>query len=146
MAKVEKSVIVNTPVENIFSYINDPSNWLEFWPSLIEITDLQSLPNGGYSSSWIYKMAGMLFKGTGEHTGVIPNTSLVIKTKGGIGSKIVWAFRSQRNRTRVFSTIEYKVPIPLLGKLAEFIIVKMNEQEADLMMYNLQVRFLGYNH
>jgi len=145
MAKVQKSTIINTPIGKLFEYINVPSNWLEFWPSLMEITDMQLLPNGGYRSNWTYKMIGMLFSGIGEHTSVVPNTRLVIETKGGIGSKIVWAFSPRRNRTRVFLTVEYKVPIPLLGKLAEFIIVKMNDQEADLIMYNLQVRFLGTN-
>jgi len=145
MAKVEKAATVNVPIERIFRYINEPSNWLEFWPSLMEITDVQSLPNGGYSGSWVYKMAGMRFKGAGEYTSVVPNKWLVIETKGGVRSTITWSFRSQGNKTRVSLTIEYKVPIPLLGKLAEAIVVKMNEQEADLIMYNLQVRFIVAN-
>jgi hypothetical protein len=32
------------------------------------------------------------------------------------------------------------VPIPLLGKLAEAVIVKMNEREAELVLANLKVR------
>ncbi len=111
----------------------------------MEITDVQSLPNGGYSARWVYKMAGMRFQGEGEYTAVVPNSWLVIKTKGGISSTITWTFRSIRNRTRVTLTIEYKVPIPLLGKLAEAIVVKMNDQEADLIMHNLQVRFIMTN-
>ena len=39
-------------------------------------------------------------------------------------------------------TIEYIIPIPLLGKLAEAIILKINEQKVDLMMTNLQVRLM----
>ncbi len=70
---------------------------------------------------------------------------MVIKTKGGIKSTITWTFRSIGNKTGVTLTIEYKVPIPLLGKLAEIIVVKMNEQEADLIMYNLQARFAFTN-
>ena len=146
MAKVEKAAVFKTPIENIFRYINEPSNWLEFWPSLMEITDVQSLPNGGYSGRWVYKMLGMTFKGTAKYTEMVPNQWLVIETAGGIGSTITWTFRSKENRTRVTLTIEYKVPIPLLGKLAEAIIVKMNEQEGDLMMAHLQTRFMMANH
>ena len=40
----------------------------------------------------------------------------------------------------------YPVPIPLLGKLAEAIIVKMNDQEGDLMMAHLRTRFMMANH
>jgi len=145
MAAITKETIVNAPIKKIFSYINELSNWLEFWPSLMEIRDVQPLPNGGYSARWVYKMAGMRFEGKGKYTSVVPNQWLVIKTKGGVISTITWTFRSMANRTRVTLTIEYKVPIPLLGKLAEAIIVKMNEQEADLMMYNLQARFVMAN-
>jgi len=145
MAELERAAIVNAPIEKIFRYINEPRNWLEFWPSLMEMKDVQSLPNGGYRARWVYKMAGMRFKGEGEYIDVAPNHWLVIKTKGGIGSTITWTFRSAGNKTRVTLTIEYKVPIPLLGKLAEAIVVKMNEQEADLIMHNLQIRFIMTN-
>ncbi len=146
MAKVEKEVTVNVPIEKIFRFISEPSNLPEFWPSLMEIKDVQSLPNGGYSARWVYKMAGMRFEGTGEYTQIVPNKSFVIETKGGIRSTITWTFRSRANITRVTLTIEYKIPIPLLGKLAEAIIVKMNDQEGDLMMANLQARFMMANH
>jgi len=42
--------------------------------------------------------------------------------------------------TKFTATTEYKVPIPLLGKLAESIIVKMNENEADVLLANLKAR------
>ncbi len=138
MAKADKEVWVKAPIEKIFGYIKEPSNWPEFWPSLVEIKDIQLLPNGGHSGRWVYKMLGMRFEGTGECTQIVPHQFLVIETKGGIRSTIAWTFRFWENKTRVTLTIEYKVPIPLLGKLAEAIIQKMNEQEGDLIVANLQ--------
>ncbi len=142
MAKIEKATILHTPIENIFRYISEPSNAPEFWPSLMEVKDVQSLPNGGYRFGWVYKMVGMRFEGTGEYTQIVPNQYFVIETKGSICSIITWTFRSRANITRVTLTIEYKIPIPLLGKLAEAIIVKMNDQEGDLVMVNLGARFM----
>jgi len=142
LARVEKEVIVNAPIEKVFSYISEPDNLVEFWPSLIEIKDIQSLPNGGYSGRWVYKMAGMRFEGTGEYTQIIPNQWFIVETTGGVRSTMTWTFRSVPDGTRVNFTIEYRVPIPLLGKLAEAIIVMMNEQEGDLMMANLRARFM----
>ena len=43
MAKVEKEVIINAPLEKVFSYVSEPGNLLEFWPSLIEIEE-QPMP------------------------------------------------------------------------------------------------------
>ena len=146
MARLEKEVTIEAPLENIFSYISDPSNLPEFWPSLMEIKNIQSLPNGGYSGRWVYKMAGMRFEGTAEYIKMVPNQFFVIETNGGIVSMMAWTVRSRDNLTRVTLTIEYKVPIPLLGKLAEAIIVKMNDQEGDLIMANLRARFMLANH
>jgi len=146
MAKIDKEVWVEAPIEKIFGYISDPRNLPEFWPSLMEIKDVQSLPNGGYSARWVYKMLGMRFEGTGEYTQIVPHRFFVIETKGDIRSTIAWTVRSLENKTRVTLTIDYKVPVPLLGKLAEYIALKMNEQEADLIMANLQARFTIANH
>ena len=146
MAKVEKEITIVAPIEKIFSYISEPSNLPEFWPSLMEVKDVHSLPNGGYSGRWVYKMAGLRLEGTGEYTQIVPNHWIIIETKGGISSTITWTLRSMANITRVTLTIEYKIPIPLLGRLAEAIIVKMNDQEGDLMMANLRAIFMMANH
>ncbi|MBI4187859.1 MAG: SRPBCC family protein [Chloroflexi bacterium] len=142
MARIDKEAIVNAPIEKVFGYLGQPSNWPEFWPSLIEVKDITSLPNGGYSLNWVYKMTGVVFKGSAEYTSVVPNQWLVIKTKKGINSTITWTFRSSGKRTKLSLTVEYKIPVRLLGKLAEIIVLKMNEKEADLMMQNITIRFM----
>jgi len=145
VARLDKEVTIEAPLENIFRYISNPSNMPEIWPSLIEVKGVQPLSNGGYSFQWVYKMAGMRFKGEGEYTVMDPNRFFVINTRGGIVSMIAWTTRSKENLTRVTFTVEYVVPVPLLGKLAEIIITKMNEQEGDLIMANLQARFTPTN-
>jgi uncharacterized membrane protein len=142
MAKVDKEVWIKAPLDKIFDYVFHPNNMPEFWPSLVEINDLQTLPNGGYSAGWVYKMLGLRFEGKAEYTRITPNEFFVIETKGGIESTIVWTFRSREGKTRVTFTVDYKVPIPLLGKLGKVIITKMNDHEGDLIMANLQTRFL----
>ncbi|MFC1918319.1 SRPBCC family protein [Chloroflexota bacterium] len=143
MVRIDNETILKVPLENLFDYINKPENFSEIWTSLINVSNIKSLPNGGYSSQWIYKMAGRHFKGVGKCTRISPNRLIVIESKGGIKSTITWTFRSDGNITKVTLTIEYKIPIPLLGKLAEAIIVKMNEQEMNMIMDNLKARFMN---
>ena len=145
MAIIGEAVTINAPVEKIFNYISKPKNLPEFWPSLVEVTDVQSLPTGGYKARYVYKMAGIRFQGIGEYTEIVLNKSLVIVTKGGISSVLAWAFRSQANRTKVTLTADYNIPIPLLGKLAEAVVEKMNEQELTLLLSNLRARF-AFSH
>ncbi len=143
MAKVEKTISINAPVEKIFGYISDPSNLPEFWPSLVETSDVKTLPNGGHSNRWVYKMVGMRFEGTSEDVECVQNQRLVSKTKGGVESTQTWAFQPEAGGTRVTFTTEYTVPIPVLGKLAEAIIVRMNDHEGDIVMANLKARMEG---
>lgn len=145
MAGIDKEVTVNAPIEKVFEYVSYPVNMLEFWPGLVEVKDVNTLPNGGYSVGWVYKMAGIRFEGEAEYTKMVSPHYFTIEIKGGIKSLITWTFRSIEGRTRVTLTIEYNIPIPLLGKLAEAIIVKMNESEAKLMMIHIQTRFLQTN-
>ena len=139
MAKLERSITINAPVEKVCGYIK-PENLPEFWPSLVEVKDVQKLPNGGYSNKWVYKMAGMRFEGTSEDVEVIPNERLVSKTKGGIVSTQTWIFQPEASGTKVTFNVEYTIPIPVLGKLAEAIVVKMNEHEMELLLANLKAR------
>lgn len=138
MATIDTEIIINASLEKIFRYVSKPSNLPQIWPSVVEIKNEQLLPNGGYSAQWVYKMAGKYLEGTGEYTNVVPNQWFTIKTKGAVDSTITMTFRYVDSQTRVTLTINYRVPSALLGWLARRIIVKMNEQEAGLILANLR--------
>ncbi len=140
MAKLEKTITINAPVEKVFNYIDGGTNLPEIWPSLVEIKDVQRLPNGGHSDRFVYKMAGIRLEGTSEDVEYIPNQRIVTKTTGGAESTQTWLFQPEAGGTKVTFKVEYTVPIPVLGKLAEAIIVKMNAREGDLVLDNLKAR------
>ena len=139
MVKTVKSITIKAPVEKVFDYISEPTNLPEIWPSVVEIKDVQKLPSGSNRNRWVYKMAGIRLEGTSENE-YVPNQRIVTKTKGGVESTITWMFQPEAGGTKVTFGGEYTVPIPVLGKLAEAIIVKMNEHEAELILANLKVR------
>jgi len=142
MVKTAKSITIKAPVEKVFDYISEPTNLPEIWPSLVEIKDVQKLPSGGTRDRWVYKMAGIRLEGTSESEDAecIPNQRIVSKTKGGVESTMTWMFQPEAGGTKMTLEVEYTVPIPVLGKLAEAIIVKMNEHEGELILANLKAR------
>ncbi len=140
MATVNKSITINAPIEKVFKYSAEPSNLPEIWPSMIEAKDIQPLPNGGNKFRWVYKMAGIRIEGISEDTEFIPNQRSVSKTEGGVESEIIWEYQSEDEATKVTFSAEYTVPIPLIGKLAEAFIVKLNENEAETLLANLKAR------
>jgi uncharacterized membrane protein len=140
MAKITRSITIHAPVEKVFAYMSEPANLPEVWPSMVEIKDVKPLPAGGYKFGWTYKMAGMRFEGASETTESIANQRVVTKSTKGIASTFVWMYEPKNSGTRMTLEVEYVVPVPLLGKLAEAFIVKQNEHEAEVMLANLKAR------
>ena len=70
-----------------------------------------------------------------------PNLVLASKNHGTIDSIVSFSFLSIGIRTKVSLTIDYQVPMPLLGQLTEMIILKMNAKEVGLILDNLRIRF-----
>ncbi|MCJ7662314.1 MAG: SRPBCC family protein [Anaerolineales bacterium] len=140
MASIKKSITIDAPVEKIYEFINEPTNLLEVWPSMVEATDIERLPNGGTKFNWKYKMAGMTFNGSSEDIEVIAGERIVSKTKGGIDSTITWIFEGEETKTNLTIETEYTVPVPLLGKLAEKFIVKTNDRETETILKNMKDR------
>ena len=140
MAITKKSTIINAPVEKVYEYARNPENFPEIWPSLVEVKNIKELPNGGNSFDWVYKMAGMKLNGFSEDIEVVPHKRTVSHTSGGIEGTVTWEYEAVDNGTKFTSTVEYKVPVPVLGKLAEPIIIKMNENESEIILANLKAR------
>jgi uncharacterized protein YndB with AHSA1/START domain len=138
MATIKSSITINAPVEKVFEYTK-PGNLPEIWPSLVEVKNVKELPGGGYRWDWKYKMAGMSFNGSSEHVEFVENERTVSRSTG-IESTITWTYEPVGGGTKMTSLTEYKIPVPLLGKVAEAFIVKMNANESETILANLKAR------
>lgn len=138
MATIKSTITINAPVEKVFEY-SKPENLPEFWPSLVEVRNIEQLPNGGYRWDWKYKMAGMSFNGSSEHVEFVENQRTVAKSTG-IESTITWSYEPVAGGTRMTAETDYKIPGSLLGKVAEGFITKMNENESETILANLKAR------
>ncbi len=140
MAKVQKQILIHAPVDKVFAFMNDPRNLPQIWPSMVEVKHALLNSIGGYDFEWVYKMGGMQFHGESKTTEYVPNQRTVTESAKGIDSRFVWDYKAEGHNTRLTVEVEYKVPIPLIGKLAETIIVRQNEHEAETMLNNLKDR------
>jgi uncharacterized protein YndB with AHSA1/START domain len=140
MAKIVKTITIEAPAEKVFGYVEEPANVPEYWPSVIAIKDVESLPNGGFKYRWIYKMAGVRFEGGTETTEFVVNERTVSENSGGVSGTVTWTYESEAGQTHVTFEAEYNVHIPLLRKLAESFLVKVNEQEAETILANVKAK------
>jgi carbon monoxide dehydrogenase subunit G len=139
MAKVERSNTINAPVGKVFSYITNPMNELEWLPSLTDVRDVTG-QGVGQRWGWSYKMLGLPFKGKTEVIEYVSNERYVYKTSGGIVSTWAYSLKPEGNGTRLSLGVEYKIPVPVLGKVAERLVLRQNEREADFAVANIKAR------
>ncbi|MHC4572330.1 MAG: SRPBCC family protein [Planctomycetota bacterium] len=142
MAKIERSITINAPVEQVFAYIENPMNNLEWIPSVIDIKDVTG-SGVGQHHRWTYKMAGIRLQGETTVTEHIPNQRSVAQSKGGAVSTWIFTFEPHDGGTKLNLDIEYTIPVPVLGNLAEKLVLRRNEREADLAMANIKDKMEG---
>ena len=137
MVKIKRNVLICTPVDVVFSYTTNPTSKLEWLPSLTDIRDVTGY-GVGMQWNWSYKMFGLLFKGKAEVVEHITNKSYIFMTSGGVKSTWTFSFRSEFGGTRMYLEVGYNIPMPVLGKVAEKLVLLQNEREADLAMANIK--------
>ncbi|MGP8079637.1 MAG: SRPBCC family protein [Dehalococcoidales bacterium] len=139
MAAIDKELVIKAPPEKIYDFVIKSSNLTRLWPSLMEIKNEKLLPNGGYCTNWKYKMAGVCLKGKAECIEVVPNKWFSVKIGGAVDCTMTWTFRTNDNiHTKVTITLDYRVSLPIFNRLAENIIIKMNERESEVVLDNLR--------
>lgn len=135
MTKVQRSIYIDAPVEKVFGYLDDPSNIPKICPDILEVKDVERLPNGGYSYRWVYKMAGMHREGPAQTTRYVPNERIVEKSAA---NTTTWIFRPESEGTRVTLEYEYGMSIPLVGRLVESLTAKQAGRELETNLTNLK--------
>lgn len=140
MPKLEKSILIHAKVEKVFAFMSEPSNLLEIWPSLLEVTNVQPQPTGGCCYDWVYKMAGRRFKGQTETSEFILNQRMVNRSVDGILGTIIIVCQPEDGWTWLKFSVEYRIPEVILNRISKSIVQQMNENEADSTLANVKTR------
>ncbi len=140
MERVRKEIFIEAPTSKVFEYMLDPAHLPEIWPSLIEVSNVHTEPDGSSEYDWTYKMAGVKFHGHTRTVEAERNRLHIVKARGGIPHSIRWEFRPHGQGTDFSSEVEYEIPGALLGRLAAPFVRRLNEREAELTVRNLKER------
>jgi uncharacterized membrane protein len=143
MVKISKTIQIHAPLKKVYAFMTDPNNLPVIWPSMVEVSHVKVSPDGAHSFDWVYKMVGFKIEGSGETIEVIPHKKVVVENKRGIHSIHTYHYREENNETILEMQIEYDIPLPLLGKMAEAVVAKMNDHEAEILLNNLKINMEG---
>jgi uncharacterized protein YndB with AHSA1/START domain len=137
MTVVRKEVVVHAPVERVFAYINEPTTLADWLPSMVGVQRV--IGTGlGQQYEWTYKMAGLLLRGQSTVVEMVPNRRAVHQSIGTIGSIWTYTLEPHEGGTALAIEVEYTVPIPVLGRLAEKLAVRRDARDLEAALVNVK--------
>ena len=137
MKKHGSSIVINASAENVYNYLADQMKQPEWLPGMIEVTDSTGNEVGD-TFKWKYKMAGIMLSGETTVEELVPNRRIATRSKGGASSYWVFDIKEEHGSTQLDLDIEYTLPVPVLGKIAEKAILKRNQRETDMALQNIK--------
>jgi uncharacterized protein YndB with AHSA1/START domain len=142
MVKTEKSIVIDAPVEEVFAYASDPHHLPEYFTGVEKVSDVRSLPSGGYSFKSVNKIAGLRADMTSEDVEFVRNERVVARARGKLDEMLLRAMfeRLEGGKTRVTCIEEHTLQGGILGKLGEPFFAKYLDHAAELTQASLKAR------
>lgn len=125
MTRIEKSIIINQPVEAVFKYASDWEKWSDWFEGVSDFRPTTEIKNGnGARYAYKAKMMGLNIAVETEIRNFVENQGWTgIGTKG-VPTKARWIFEKSDQGTMFTYVLEYKLPFPQLSSLFDKYIMK----------------------
>jgi uncharacterized protein YndB with AHSA1/START domain len=137
LASWKNSIVIHAPVDRVFAYVDEPANLAAWLPSIMEVRNVIGT-GAGQQFEWTAKMAGFLLRGQSTVVEHVPNKCGVHQTIGMVSSTFEYTVEPHEEGTVLKLEIEYSVPIPLLGRLTEHVLLRRNVREFDEALANVK--------
>jgi hypothetical protein len=137
MSSLHRSVVIHADPERVFAHVTEPSLLPDWLPSMVEVRNVVGT-GAGQQYEWTYKMAGLLLRGQSTVVEYVPNQCAVHQSIGTIGSDWTLAVDPHEEGAVLRIDVEYSVPVPVLGKLAERLAVNRDARDFALAFDNVK--------
>jgi uncharacterized membrane protein len=124
LTRIEKSIVIEAPVEKVFDFVTDFDNFVKTSPPEMEMTVL-SRDKGpdrvGFKAKVRAKAGGQVLEMEVENTELVKNKRHVVRQKGGALKKMEATdlFEPTEKGTKWTLIFEYELPYSLLGKVVD---------------------------
>ena len=124
MTRVERSIVIEAPVEKVFAFVTDLDNFVKINPPETEM-EILSRDEGpqrvGFTAKVRAKVGDQVWELEVETTEFVENKKHAARQKGGPMKKfdMLDTFETADGGTKWTSIVEYELPYSLLGKLID---------------------------
>lgn len=127
MTTATRGIHIDAAPETVFDHIVDPT----IVPPGMTVQAVHESPEGvGSVYEWTYRLLGIPFRGITVYTQYVPNRRLACQNLGMIAATVVFTLDPEDGGTRLTREMDFKVRIPLFGRLLEALMVKAAEPDA----------------
>jgi uncharacterized protein YndB with AHSA1/START domain len=107
MIKVEKSVVINKPVEEVFSYVTGADNYTKWQAGVQQVIEGGPRNTVGSQFTEVRKFMGQEMRTTLELTEFVPNAKWAAKVvKGPVPYEVTMTFQPVDGGTRVTTCVD----------------------------------------
>ena len=142
MASYEGSIVINAPVSEVFEYVNAPATLADWMTGMIEVRNVIG-SGAGLQWDWTYKMVGIHVRGQSVIVDHIPNERATHQGIGMLTADWTNIVEPHDGGTKLTMKLEYTIPVPVLGKLAEHLTIRRNARELETSLLNLKETLEG---
>jgi uncharacterized membrane protein len=139
MTTVERSVLINTPVDAIETIMDDARRLPEWYAGIEQADSDDVFPEPGGKVDMVYKAAGITFTLTQTSLERVPGQGGVNQMEGMITGTNHLTYTPEGEGIRVTMRFEYQMPGGGLGKVVDRLLVeRMNAQNLERSLANLK--------
>jgi uncharacterized membrane protein len=138
VTQIENEVIINRPIEEVFSFVSNIENYIQWQSGVIEAKLTSEGPLGlGSTYKYSAKLLGRKIENNGKYTEYIPNKKITFKgTSGPFPGQGTYSFENVNGGTKLSTLIE--ADIGGFFKIAEGLVVKQFKKQFDADFENLK--------
>ena len=129
MPVVEKSVVINAPVDKVFGINEDPKRVTEYMPGIVRVADIvKTRKRIGDSQRLTYSVLGVRFPSKVTIQGWEKDKRMVAKLQGALTGTFTATYEPQGGATKVTWRIDYTMKADILERAANHPLAsRMNE-------------------
>ena len=112
--RVRQVVTIGAPVEKVFDFLDVPENSLALIPQLVEVREVEPLPNGGHRIRFVaLGRRGKLCEWVSEHLEHVPNDHVVVRAyTEGVTTTATRRFTRTPDGSLLSGDVEYRFDVP----------------------------------
>lgn len=140
MTAVEEEISINVSIEAVYEYVATPENHTVMNPSIVEITNVDELANGGYEGDFTFQILGRRISGHFRDVERDPPNRLEYEIEGPLDAFVTYDFTRENSVTQFTYTNEFEPPgSELIEGLAASLIKPYLELNTKFMLENIKM-------